>query len=481
MKELNKIKIWFNGYNLKGKYLLIFSDGILIHRMQIKKRALIFKFFLQSVNFEYFKLRLKKISLLKVVLLKITKDTQQSKSNYIFGYRISIPFSANIGVLSFSVEGDLRNSWTSRVSINNGVKPFSMSHSIEYDFQRFPDKFSVFVWGVDWPFDRGNVNSLIGFSTKLPVIEIEVKKNLSDNLLTFYEVEKCSILHSMLPVVGRTVFPTDLYNFIDDSWPCDRAISFNKKTLCIAGPNKQVHFENESVFFGSSTSWYHFLIEVFPRYLIFGIENMKNKTPVIEHDLPQQILQVLNTLTGNNPIKILPYETANFRKIHLSIDARFPDQFNLQSRKDDILLVRKFFEHTFNLKKADVHRKIFILRKNNLFRYSKNLHLLIDFFEQDDFEFIDPGTLSMNDQIKYFSQAKIIIGETGSALTSLLFCSNTCHVIEINLHNFMPGFFEDFCNILSIKHNSVEKIESKSGNIMAYSDGNIIDFRTLVR
>ena len=234
------------------------------------------------------------------------------------------------------------------------------------------------------------------------------------------------------------------------------------------------------MFFGSSTSWYHFLIEVFPRYLKFGVEKLNNKTPVVEHDLPQQILEVLKTLTGNVPIKIFPFETANFRKIHLSIDARFPETFNLHSRKEDILLVQKFFRQKFDLDKKTSNKNIFILRSKNLFRYSRDFHLVMDFFKQHNFEFIDPGALSMSEQIEFFSQARVIVGETGSALTSLLFSSNQCRVIEFNLHNyFLPGFFRDFCEILGIKHNSVEKISFKSGEIVAYTNGQIIDFKAL--
>jgi hypothetical protein len=481
MHESEKVKIWFTGYNIKGKYLLVFSDGILIDRLQITKRALVFKFFVESVKFEYFRLKLKKIPLLKVILRKIINDKQQNKLNYIFGYQISIPFVADIGVLSFSVEGDPRTAWTSRSSINNGVKPFSMSHSIEYDFERFPDNFSVLIWGISWPFKRNVINPIIGFPTKLPVLETEIKTNLPNSPLTFYEVEKCSILHSMLPVVDGIIFPTDAYNFIDDSWPCDRAMRLNGRIICVAGPNQQAYFEEESVFFGSSTSWYHFLIEVFPRYLKFGVEKMNNKTPVVEHDLPKSILEVLKTLTTNTPIKIFPFETANFQKIHLSIDARFPEPFNLQSREEDILLVQKFFRQKFNLNEKTNFRKIFILRNKNLYRSSKNLYLVIDFFKQYNFEFIDPGTLSMSEQIEIFSQARIIVGETGAAMTSLLFCSNKCQVIEINLHNwFLPRFFGDFCDILNIRHTSVEKINYKSGKIIAYSDGQIIDLHALI-
>ena len=82
MRKSEIIKIWFTGYNIKGKYLLIFSDGVLIDRLQITKRALVLKFFLQSVNFEYFTLKIKKISLLKIALIKIVNDKQQKKLNY---------------------------------------------------------------------------------------------------------------------------------------------------------------------------------------------------------------------------------------------------------------------------------------------------------------------------------------------------------------------------------------------------------------
>jgi hypothetical protein len=479
MSNKNYTKIYISGSDLDGKYLLIFSDGIYIDRIQIRHRSVIVKFFWQSVYLEYFISRLSKIVLLKLVVSKLMTLFHQNKSKflrqYILGFCVETRKVSANGVLSFAVEFDSRKVWASRSAINQKIKPLSLNHSIEYDMTRFPNHFSAFIWGVKRPNDDENYKLVLGLKTRLDFKKMRLADQILQGLLTFHEVTDCSILHSRTAVVADTLVPTDYFNFMDNSWPSDGAIKLGENFFCITSIEKENFTDQSAVFFGSSTSWFHFLIEIFPRFIRFGADKIRDLVPVLEHDVPIQILDVLRLLTPHEAIKLRPFEITHFKELTLCIEARYPKGLELLDRKEDIILVRDFFANKFNLDRAQLSRKIFLTRDKNLFRNNRGFSQIIDFFKQAGFEIINCGNISMFDQIMIFSQARIVVGETGSALTNLIFCHQDCRVVEINMHKFMQGFFKDFCHNLNLNHIELDRIYLKSGELKFSAEGKDIN------
>ena len=64
---------------------------------------------------------------------------------------------------------------------------------------------------------------------------------------------------------------------------------------------------------------------------------------------------------------------------------------------------------------------------------------------------IDPGTLSISEQVNLFAQSKVIVAETGAALTSLMFCQQETFVVELNTYNLDPGFWVGYASEFGIE------------------------------
>jgi hypothetical protein len=478
------MKVIIGGTGLARRNLLVYSDGELIEILSITQRSLTIKYLWQSVSLEYFASNLSNISLLSLVARKLLSEFRKNREYFFdrcfLGYSVKLTEPSLTGELSFKVEDDSRRIWTSRVAINQGVRPESLNHSIEYDFSRFPETYSAFVWGLNKSVNKNARKSFLHIKTDLETREACITNKVVDGLLTFHEVNDCTIFYARTPIANDEIYPTDFYNFTDNSWPSDCPVKLSVNTFCIADTRKERQFQESAIFFGSSTGWFHFLIEIFPRFLHFGPEKMKSLVPVVEYDTPAQILEAINTITTHQPIKLLPFEIGNFRNITLCIEARYPRGLDLLNRKLDILQVREYFTNRFILSGADVDCKIFLLRKSNLFRHSSGYASLSTFFSSLGFIVIDSGELSMIEQIEIFSRASLIVGETGSSLTNLLFCQKTCKIIEVNSSNFMPGFFADFASILDLRHIEVQDIFRAGDEIKVISKGKEVLLENLI-
>ena len=477
------LKIFLSGSKIFRKNLVIFVDGDPIAHIRISKIAFVIKYYWESVSLEYFSLNPSAVNKIKIISKQMYKDYKQNglkfNWNYIQGYKVSIPVKQSFRYLSFAIEGDKRVAWISRSSVNFGVEPYALSHSIEYDFSRFPDKFCAFVWGVESSNVDNEVKIATKISTRLKFSRVKVAEDYKKGFLTFHDLHKCKIHSGKNVLSNGIIYPTDVDNFIDNSWPTDLAVRTADGPAIITSASRCNIYDELCLYFGSSTSWFHFLIEVFPRYLHYGQQKIQNARIVLEYNVPPQILEVTSLLTSSKPVLVYPFESAFFRNLIVSIEARFPKGLDLVGRASDIRLVQDFFRSN-SLSKFNIqNRKIFLLRNRNLFRYSKDLELVIEFAKKYNFEFIDTGGLTMKEQISLFSEASHVIGETGSSLTNLLFCQNHCQVFEFNLNNFMPGFFKEFSVALNLEHRSIERVFLDSGEIYCESEGKNLKLSSL--
>ena len=71
------------------------------------------------------------------------------------------------------------------------------------------------------------------------------------------------------------------------------------------------------------------------------------------------------------------------------------------------------------------------MRGNTINRKVLNETDLIKFLQKYNYDIIDCATLSIEDQIKQFSEAKNIIIPSGAAMTNLLFVPDRINVVEI--------------------------------------------------
>ncbi|GAC1309842.1 MAG: hypothetical protein NVSMB24_26000 [Mucilaginibacter sp.] len=86
-------------------------------------------------------------------------------------------------------------------------------------------------------------------------------------------------------------------------------------------------------------------------------------------------------------------------------------------------------------------KKIYLKRGDNIQRKILNEASVINFLQHNGFEIIEPGELSIYDQIDLMTNSKIVVGMHGAALSNILFAREGTIVVEI----FSPDYFRTDC------------------------------------
>lgn len=180
------------------------------------------------------------------------------------------------------------------------------------------------------------------------------------------------------------------------------------------------------------------------------------KTPIIiDSIMPQSHFDYLSALVGDHPILALPDKTACYcRKLLVAPTPTFsvPDLIpnhqvplheinpispsGLAWLRDRVL---SRLRERLAKKERRFGRKIYLSRRNMLWRRVSNDDEIRSFLEERGFETIDIEKMSFEDQILVFRDAECIVAPNGSALTNLIFAPLTVKLIVLfqsNMYNW---------------------------------------------
>lgn len=80
-------------------------------------------------------------------------------------------------------------------------------------------------------------------------------------------------------------------------------------------------------------------------------------------------------------------------------------------------------------------------------------------------ELIDPGDFSITEQIKFFSEAKAIIGLHGGALTNAVWMHNSGKLVEVFNHAYRTSDYQSLCSELGISYVSLEALDLDANQV----------------
>ena len=198
-------------------------------------------------------------------------------------------------------------------------------------------------------------------------------------------------------------------------------------------------------------NWYHYIIEILPKVLL--IENINCRTLLFSDDIskyPTMKEALLNLITENKyNIKFLnknqnykvkklffinEINKIEFNKINPNINNANTAYF----REKYLYILREKLLLNYIKEENNLNKKIFLWRENT-HRIAQNQNEVLVYLEKNGFEKIDSSTLTLEQQIKIFNSAEIIIGTTGAAWSNLIFCKQNTKAII-----FSPIFFNSF-------------------------------------
>lgn len=224
------------------------------------------------------------------------------------------------------------------------------------------------------------------------------------------------------------------------------------------------HLEKGVMVFGAGIeNWYHWLIEYLPlvhlsKQLpsdfddyplllpanILKIAQFKQSLDLVSTDRAvkplegtyyciESLLQVDKLVT--EPIFMRPGET-------LSKDDYAFRPSSLMEYRDTIL---SSAQHECAVEPTSAHQKIFLARSNNSRPYNQNE--IIDIVGQYDFSIVFPETLSFQQQVELYSNARFLVGPSGAAFANSLFCSKGTRMLS-----WLLPQYAGFCSFSNIAY-----------------------------
>lgn len=197
---------------------------------------------------------------------------------------------------------------------------------------------------------------------------------------------------------------------------------------------------------GGSDNYWHFMLDFLPRLFCLKFCDFQ----------PGLSLGIADS-TSAEQIKLI-----HWCMTRLGID---PDTIPLTRLVNPIIPFRNCFFPTYvtreiatslweNAFKPEVPvqgaKRIFVTRGEARRRRLLNEPQIIALLQKFDFEIVNPGTLDFLDQVRAFSNAEVIIGCHGAALTNLLFAPRGGCLIELRPPPAQP-FYEELAKCKAIK------------------------------
>ncbi|MFY9141767.1 glycosyltransferase family 61 protein [Sulfuricurvum sp.] len=247
-----------------------------------------------------------------------------------------------------------------------------------------------------------------------------------------------------------------------------------------------------------STNYYHWITENIPRLILSNILiNTSNHRDIfinqniillIDDEMPQQCLEIVRLVT-NERFKIHSvkrgelircqtllycspfWQSLDNTKGILNINEFFVDKYALS-------LVREEINKKIPLTQKEPFRKIYLRRRVSQMRSIINNNQVEAFMTTHGFEIIETDTISFSEQVKLFSEAKIVVGASGATFTNILFMQpKTIAIVffpshsSINHYMFQP--LADVSNIQLVHFKTISKFKS------SIHDNFLVDLKNL--
>lgn len=171
-------------------------------------------------------------------------------------------------------------------------------------------------------------------------------------------------------------------------------------------------------------NYFHWLIEIIPKFWVCNQCPEYNMMPlIISKEVPTKFLDIIQTFdTQKRDIIFVDYGVRY--RVHKLV---IPSQFFCSNVQKQIVspLGVKYLKEKLRREETvgfrESGKRLYIQRRDPLYRKLLNEHEISALFERYDFKFIEPAQLSIPEQISLFSKAEILAGPHGAGWTNMIF------------------------------------------------------------
>ena len=468
-KEKMKNKTIYVSGNIPRFSKFLITDGK--HEIQIeakRKWSFNFSYLYLHTKLQYFEINKSNLILFRIVISRIINNLIYYPKETLFflftRFIVDISNEPSLGpeILVQYLEGNKTyNPWVSRVAQLQGIYSQKKDQELEWDMFRYVNIFRCYILASD------NLSNVNFNDSNIPVGNLKIKEIDrvitpsigSAKCITVKNVE-VNNLHGV--VKNSYYYPVNKFHFLEEvSIPTELLMSYKNRKLIYEYKNYSNKKVDSGVLIPYSNNWYHFLVEGIGPYLNHQKE-LKNIPVIISNSAPKNISDLLVEITGTKPIHLQIGEVLQIKTLRILQDWRFEERFNFVKRKEDLTLLRAALSRNQGKKGKELN--IYFSRQSNLFRKVINIEELKKFLIAKNFIILDPSQLSLSQVTEYMSKARIVISETGAAITNLLMCNQKLKFIELNPENFESEFWRGFTMGLDIEHHVIRMTRNKFNN-----------------
>ena len=189
-------------------------------------------------------------------------------------------------------------------------------------------------------------------------------------------------------------------------------------------------------------NYFHWVCEILPRFHLYEKMVSEVDMPLLVSDgLNQNLYELINIINSRKRVIKKLNQGIAYRVTHLvypSDVSRILDVYDRAPNYETTYLpVGLLKDMVATIKDSiviideDNRKRIFVRRSSNYRKLLNELEVEAFLIKYDFFP-VDPGQLSVFEQIKIFSQADIIVGSSGAAITNILWCHNGARILVLH-------------------------------------------------
>lgn len=423
------------------------------------------------VKLQYDGLRLGLLKLIKITIFRIFQDLvlfpRQTIAFLFFRYCLNLKFSERpaftpeIRCTSSSSKDIL---WVSRQSQVRGFFGLTRDHDLEWNMFRGAPPGRGYLLEVKCMDKKMQLQE----SSRCFVLKEFHPRTLNQiskpemGQLRVMRLEDVVVDRLNMVVQREVAYPVFGLDYIEiNSRPSPKLLIENDSFLFYQFDYSKIRNVDSLTLIPYSTNWYHFLVEGLSS-LLAAHENWAPSPILMLPNTPANIKQVLNNFSGFKPQTLSGHEVLRVKSLQLVQDWRFESRFDFSSRVDDLKNLSKVLKERYCM---DIQREpnglrnnfdiIYLRRPAGLFRQMIDDEKVMSAISKNGVQVIEPSETEIHVLANLLNSAKIVLAETGAAITNLLFCKENVKFFEIQPPGVNSEFWKVFCEVLNIHHQPI--------------------------
>ena len=233
----------------------------------------------------------------------------------------------------------------------------------------------------------------------------------------------------------------------------------NEKQIAVAA-DEEKEYSGPHLLLGSHGNFGHWLLNHFSRLLLVrDREDLKSLPVIVAGELSGARLECLTRVGYGKDriIRVPPGQIAWFEHLWVPSFPFFAEQKTntLMWAPEASHFIRSALGVPLERQGDKPPRRLFITRRNAKWRYLKDEDKIFAAIQPFGFELIDPGDLSLEEQINIASEAEIIMGAFGAAMNLHQFAPQGTHVVELKLEQVEMDIHPTIATEIGQFHHSI--------------------------